>query len=238
MRAGLTTVKNKNIPSFITSIKTSEVKRSPLFFNYGKMLIVIKCIIPQTVFCVAGDFDRFGRCFFLNELFTYMIVLLLLFTLIILVAYFIAYTYKKRKNLKKLSDWFDAIAGNGDGTEFEKFLEVFFTQSGWKVEKPAGKTNTADFGVDFVLDGKIAVQAKNYANGVTNKAIQEVFAGMKYWKSNGFPHLKYAIVISTSDFTRAAKKQAYSVGVVLKDGNDIRNVLKKGLSKNWIKERS
>lgn len=167
----------------------------------------------------------------------YAILFLILFAVVIVFAYIISYSYKKSRNLKKLREWFEIVAGNGDGTEFEKFLEVFFAQSGWNVKKPTSSTNTSDFGVDLILDGKIAVQAKNYINGVTNKAIQEVFTGMKYWKNNGFPRLKYAMVISTSTFTRSAKKQAYSVGVILKDGNDIREALRKGLSKKWVKER-
>ncbi len=167
----------------------------------------------------------------------YAILFLILFVLVIFFAYVISYSYKKSKNLKRLREWFEVVAGNGDGKEFEKFLETFFAQSGWNVKKPTSNTNASDFGVDLILDNRIAVQAKNYANGVTNKAIQEVFTGMEYWKSNGFPRLKYAVVVSTSTFTRAAKKQAYSVGVILKDGNDIREALRKGLSKKWIKER-
>ncbi|BBJ27268.1 restriction endonuclease [Athalassotoga saccharophila] len=167
----------------------------------------------------------------------YAILFLILFVVVILFAYIISYSYKKSRNLRKLREWFEIVAGNGDGTEFEKFLETFFSQSGWSVKKPTSNTNASDFGVDLILDGKIAVQAKNCTNGVTNKAIQEVFTGMEYWKSNGFPRLKYAVVVSTSNFTKAAKKQAYAVGVILKDGDDIREALRKGLSKRWVKER-
>ncbi len=170
----------------------------------------------------------------LDNMFFYFIFFALLILSIVILSVAVAGAFRRSRSLKKIRDWFDKISGNGDGSEFEDFLEVFFSRSGWKVERPTNSTNAPDFGVDLILDGKIAVQAKNYVKDVSNDAIQEVFSGKEYWKNNGFPRLKYAVVVSTSSFTKSAIKQAKATGVILKDGNDIKEALNKGLSKGWI----
>ncbi len=170
----------------------------------------------------------------LDDILLYSIIFILLLVSIIVLSVVISNSFRKSRSLRKLRDWFDKIPGNGNGSEFEDFLEVFFSKSGWKVERPTNTTNTADFGVDLVLDGKIAVQAKNYTKDISNDAVQEVFSGNEYWKKRGFPRLKYAVVISTSSFTKAAIKQAEATGVILKDGDDIKAALNRGLSKSWI----
>jgi len=170
----------------------------------------------------------------LNNMPFYLILFVLLIVSVIVLSIAVANAFRKSMSLRKIRDWFDKIPGNGDGNQFEDFLEIFFSKSGWRVEKPTNSTNTADFGVDLILDGKIAVQAKNYAKDISNDAVQQVFAGKEYWKNNGFPRLKYAVVISTSSFTKAAIKQAKATGVTLKVGNDIKELLNRGLSKSWI----
>lgn len=170
----------------------------------------------------------------LDNTFFYFVFFAFLILSIVVLSIVVASAFRKSRSLKKIRDWFDKIPGSGDGTQFEDFLEIFFSKSGWKVERPTNSTNTADFGVDLILDGKIAVQAKNYVKDISNDAVQQVFSGKEYWKNNGFPRLKYAVVISTSSFTKAAVKQAKATGVILKDGNDIREALNTGLSKSWI----
>lgn len=165
---------------------------------------------------------------------TYLILFIVLFAAILIFAIAVSSAFRKSKAIKKMRDWFDKLSGNGNGVEFEDFLEMFFIKSGWNVKRPTNSTNTPDFGVDLILGGKIAIQAKNYAANVDNSAVQQVLSGMLYWKNNGFPSLKYAVVISTSAFTSSAKKQANSTGVILKDGNDLRNVLNKKMYKNWV----
>lgn len=167
----------------------------------------------------------------------YSILFIALFTAIIVFAFVVSSIFKSSKTIKKMRDWFDKVAGNGNGAEFEDFLEMFFIKSGWNVKRPTNSTNTPDFGVDLILGGKVAIQAKNYVGNVDNSAVQQVLSGMLYWKHNGFPSLKYAVVISASSFTLSAKKQANSTGVILKNGNDLKNALNNKMYKRWIFEK-
>jgi len=58
---------------------------------------------------------------------------------------------------------------------------------------------------------KIAVQAKYYKGSVSNKAVQEVVASMKYYNCNK------GIVVSTGKFTKGAKELAMANGIELWD---------------------
>ncbi|MGC8683986.1 MAG: hypothetical protein ACP5UJ_08670, partial [Athalassotoga sp.] len=70
-----------------------------------------------------------------NTLF-YLVLFVLLIISVIVLSIVVANSFRKSRSLRKIRDWFDKIPGNGDGTQFEDFLEVFFSKSGWKVEKP------------------------------------------------------------------------------------------------------
>lgn len=152
----------------------------------------------------------------------------------IIALYIVVVNVRRLTLSKKVLGRFGEIAGNGDGTEFELFLSGFFEASGWRVKNPTASTNMPDYGVDMILNGKIAVQAKNYSYSVGNDAVQAVFTGMEYWRKNGFPRLKRAVVITSSSFTRSAKDTARATGVRLKDGDDIRNIFNDGFDKKWF----
>ncbi|WP_456399345.1 restriction endonuclease [Mesoaciditoga sp.] len=141
--------------------------------------------------------------------------------------------YKKTVAFK-LKVEFYKLQGNGDGKAFEIFLTKLFKACGWKVQNPTSSTNSSDQGVDLILNGKVAVQAKNYARSTGNDAVQEVMAGATYWKNNGFPSLKRKAVVTTSYFTRQAIDLAKSGKVILKDGKDIEELLNGKLRKKWI----
>ncbi len=164
----------------------------------------------------------------------YVILFAFLFFAVLILAIAIGISNSHSKILKKMRNWFDKISGKGDGTQFEDFLEIFFKNCGWTVKRPTNSTNAPDFGVDMILDGRIAIQAKNYSDTVGDAAVQAIYSGMKYWQKNGFPKLKYPVVITTSSFTKAARKQAESIGVILKDGYDLRDALNSGFKKNWV----
>ncbi len=167
------------------------------------------------------------------------IVIIGIFISTITMFYAMTLSIKHFVTFRKLPRWFNKMRKNGDGKEFEDFLKKLFEACGWHVKNPTSSVNSPDFGVDMILDGKIAVQAKHYKDNVGNDAIMAVFAGMNYWKKNGFPHLRRAAVVTSSHFTASAKKQAKDIGVLLKDEDDIREILKSGPRKNWItKQRS
>lgn len=102
------------------------------------------------------------------------------------------------------------------GTEFELFLERWFSIIGLKVQRIG---QSGDQGVDLiVMDGetRIAVQAKGYPNStVGNDAIQQVFAGKTHYQC------AVCIVATNSTFTASAKEIAASTGCLLMGPHEI-----------------
>src|SRR5258706_2364642 len=97
------------------------------------------------------------------------------------------------------------------GTEFEEFVAKIFTKMGYitKVTKQSG-----DFGVDVIAekDGiKTGIQAKCYTGSVSNSAIQEIEAGIKYYNCHK------GVVVTNSKFTKAAIELAKSNNIQLWD---------------------
>ena len=92
-----------------------------------------------------------------------------------------------------------------DGTAFELLVAQLLRRDGYAV-RHTGKTG--DMGADL-LAGDYAIQCKRYAKPVGSSAIQEAHtAATAYGK-------RYGVVVTTSGFTRAAKKLARLVGVQL-----------------------
>jgi HJR/Mrr/RecB family endonuclease len=97
------------------------------------------------------------------------------------------------------------------GVAFENFLGNVFEELGYSVEKT--KT-TGDQGVDLILTGKgrrMAVQAKGYKESVGNGSVQEVYAGMTFYKCDE------CVAVTNSYFTVGAIDLARSVGCQLID---------------------
>ncbi len=106
------------------------------------------------------------------------------------------------------------------GLEFEEFLGVLFSNMGYetKVTKATG-----DQGIDLIASKtryKIGVQAKRYSGSVGNSAIQEAYAGKKYYQ------LDKIIVVTNSFFTDSAIQLAEANDVILWD----RSILKEKIS--------
>lgn len=123
---------------------------------------------------------------------------------------------KKRKRKQYLSSSLYKI-DKMDGKIFEEYLAAHFHSLGYKVTlTPASN----DYGADLLLskDGeKIAVQAKRYNGKVSNAAIQEVSAAMRYYKCDK------GMVITNSFFTSNAVKLAKECDIELWDRNDLKN---------------
>lgn len=99
------------------------------------------------------------------------------------------------------------------GVKFEEFLEFLFIHSGYCVEKTP---HTGDWGVDLVItkdNERIAVQAKRYRAGlkVSNEPVLKLDSGKKHYKCDK------AMIVTTSEFTRAAKEAAHENGIELWD---------------------
>jgi hypothetical protein len=93
--------------------------------------------------------------------------------------------------------------------EWEAYLVEVFRAHGAKAERIGG---AGDQGVDLIVEfgaKRIAIQAKGYFNTVSNKAIQEAYAGMAHHGCCA------GAVITNSRFTRGAMELAVSTGCVL-----------------------
>lgn len=93
------------------------------------------------------------------------------------------------------------------GTEFEQRLQAAFQHVGYTVYHVGGR---GDYGADLVLDlpgTRTVVQAKRWNNTVGPGAVQEVVASRAYYSA------QYAIVVTTSTFTKAALELAASNAV-------------------------
>ena len=106
------------------------------------------------------------------------------------------------------------------GQEFEVFISLIFSKMGYctKVTKASG-----DQGIDVIAEKngkKIGIQAKCYSRQVSNSAIQEVVAGIKYY------NLDKAIVVTNNYFSKSAQELAQSNNVVLWD----RSILKEKIN--------
>ncbi len=96
-----------------------------------------------------------------------------------------------------------------DGIEFEFMCAERLEKTGWRVEMTP---RVGDQGVDLLArKGSIsaAIQCKNYQAPVGNSAIQEVSAGRAHYGTD------YAVVVSDSGFTKAARNLAASNDVVM-----------------------
>ncbi|HEU5115355.1 MAG TPA: restriction endonuclease, partial [Isosphaeraceae bacterium] len=118
------------------------------------------------------------------------------------------------------------------GVEFELFLATLLVKRGFTVEttKVSG-----DQGVDLVATKnhfRIAIQAKGYPSStVGNKAVQEVFTGMIFYKCDA------AVVITNSTFTKSAKELADQVGCILIEKTQIYDLMSGRLNlENWAKQ--
>lgn len=104
-----------------------------------------------------------------------------------------------------------------NGIEFESFVAKLFHAMGYSTSITQASN---DQGIDVIaekmsLEGneRIGIQAKCYSGSVGNSAIQEVVAGMAYYKLNK------AIVVTNNFFTKGAIKLASANNVILWDRN-------------------
>ena len=104
------------------------------------------------------------------------------------------------------------------GLKFEDFCFQKFLSQGWQVKQTPF---SGDQGVDLIAsidDLRLCIQCKDHKKPIGNKAVQEVYAGMKYWLGT------HAILISRSGFTKSAQKLALSSRVILINEFEIENI--------------
>ena len=106
-----------------------------------------------------------------------------------------------------------------DGFSFEHLLGKLFKQMNYTVEVTRG---SGDQGADIIISKmgrKTVVQAKCYLKNVSNKAVQEVVAAMKYYNAES------GIVVTNSYYTKGAKELAEANNIVLWDRDKLAQTL-------------
>ena len=104
------------------------------------------------------------------------------------------------------------------GLKFENLCFQKLQSQGWIVKKTPV---SGDQGVDLIasIDNlRLCIQCKDHQKAIGNKAVQEVYAGKKYWSGT------HAILISRSGFTKSAQKLALSSNVILINEIEIENI--------------
>ena len=117
------------------------------------------------------------------------------------------------------------------GLAFERYLGQLFVDLGYDViVTPA----SGDYGADLVLDGdegKVVVQAKQYASPVGFSAIEEIHFAKTYYKAD------QAWVVATHGFTSQAVNAANAAGVRLISGTEVLEMSRAGLRRPAKKEK-
>lgn len=95
------------------------------------------------------------------------------------------------------------------GIEFESFVSKIFDKMGYRVMITKG---SGDQGIDIIAEKeykKIGIQTKCYSKHVTNKAIQEVVAGLSFYNCDK------GVVVTNSYFTQSAMELGKVNNIIL-----------------------
>ena len=116
------------------------------------------------------------------------------------------------------------------GAQFEVFVAKIMRGLGYRATVLGG---SGDQGVDVIATAgkeRLAIQCKNYAKPVGNKPVQEVYAGARHHRCTA------ALVVAPEGFTKGAVELARSVGVSLRDAQDLREWIRQQDLRGWIRQ--
>ena len=102
-----------------------------------------------------------------------------------------------------------------DGVAYENYIQELLEHAGFDVETTP---RTGDQGVDLIAKKNylsIAIQCKYWQSHVGNSAVQEVFAGSKYYGTT------YRAVVTNAGYTSSAKDLAKHLHVLLLTDDDL-----------------
>ncbi len=149
-----------------------------------------------------------------------------IFFLIIIVFGMITSAAQKKVKIDYISKFQIEDVDMMSGREFEKFVATLLKLHGYT--NISTTPYSGDHGVDILAKKdsvSYAIQCKRYQGRVGNKAIQEVFTGQHYYKSD------IAVIVTNSYFTRQAIQEASRLKVKLWDRAEVIKLLKIGISK-------
>tara|TARA_B100000963_G_scaffold54827_1_gene43005 strand:- start:222 stop:1082 length:861 start_codon:yes stop_codon:yes gene_type:complete len=115
--------------------------------------------------------------------------------------------YKYENNLK-----------NKKGIAFENLCMKILISKGWRVEETP---KSGDQGIDLIASiekYRLCIQCKDHKKPIGNKAVQEVYAGKKYWNGT------HAILVSQSGYTKSAYKLAAANNVLIISTLELNNI--------------
>ncbi len=108
-----------------------------------------------------------------------------------------------------------------DGWEFEEYVAGLLIRAGYRnVEVTRG---SGDQGVDILAekDGvSFAIQCKHYASKISNKAVQEAYAGAKFYGCD------VPVVLTNSYFYPSALELGEEIGVKLWDREELKHLIR------------
>lgn len=110
-----------------------------------------------------------------------------------------------------------------DGWEFEEYVAGLLVRNGYhNVEVTRG---SGDQGVDILAqkDGtSYAIQCKNYESKIPNKAVQEAYAGARFYGCD------ISVVLTNSYFSPSALELGDEIGVELWDREELKKLVRIG----------
>ena len=118
--------------------------------------------------------------------------------------------------------WIGELDENMSGEKFEEYVKEVLKKNGYK--KVRLTKASGDYGVDILAEYKgvsYAIQCKLYAKPVGVAAIQQAYAGSEYYGCDE------AVVVTNNTFTRQAVNLSMSNGVILWDGDKLKQLRKR-----------
>lgn len=127
------------------------------------------------------------------------------------------HSWRKERQRFRRADYDDM-----DGWEFEEYVGELLVRDGFiHVEVTRG---SGDQGVDVLAerDGtSYAIQCKHYQGKISNKAVQEAYAGAEFYGCD------VPVVVTNSWFTPSAKELADEIGVELWDRDELNRLVRR-----------
>lgn len=131
---------------------------------------------------------------------------------------FVAWVFGKSREYRRFRRMdFDRM----DGWEFEEYVAELFMRNGFShVEVTKG---SGDQGVDILADKdgvSYAVQCKHYTSKIPNKAVQEAYAGARFYGCD------VPVVLTNSYFLPSALELGDEIGVELWDREELKRLIR------------
>lgn len=104
------------------------------------------------------------------------------------------------------------------GVEYEQHCARILEMNGWTAKTTPG---SGDQGVDVIANKgptTVAIQCKKYSKPVGNAAVQEIVAGMRFFRA------QYGAVVTNAGYTPQAQSLAQANGILLLHHSDLPNL--------------